>query len=147
MHWTIEPVSKRIQCVLLLLGQGKESKESFCLQPQSSATHSSGGPAAYLAYVLYPPLYVAGPIITFNDFMEQVSCAKCISQTSIDSSIQYSSPTPPRSRNDSSYPTRSAFWFASSLWNSCCITCMSWLSKMLLRSMEHERGLEIHLLN
>lgn len=26
----------------------------------------------YLAYILYPPLYIAGPIITFNDFMWQV---------------------------------------------------------------------------
>ncbi|KAF8903744.1 MBOAT, membrane-bound O-acyltransferase family-domain-containing protein [Gymnopilus junonius] len=25
----------------------------------------------YLAYILYPPLYIAGPIITFNDFMWQ----------------------------------------------------------------------------
>lgn len=39
----------------------------------------------YLAYVLYPPLYIAGPIITFNDFMWQVrlpnlaTCAVCSS--------------------------------------------------------------------
>ena len=26
----------------------------------------------YLAYVLYPPLYIAGPIITFNSFINQV---------------------------------------------------------------------------
>lgn len=26
----------------------------------------------YVAYVLYPPLYIAGPIITFNDFIWQV---------------------------------------------------------------------------
>ena len=26
----------------------------------------------YLAYVLYPPLYIAGPIITFNSFIEQI---------------------------------------------------------------------------
>lgn len=29
--------------------------------------------ANYIAYVLYPPLYIAGPIMTFNDFMWQVS--------------------------------------------------------------------------
>ena len=34
------------------------------------ATYSFGN---YLAYVLYAPLYIAGPIITFNDFMWQVS--------------------------------------------------------------------------
>jgi D-alanyl-lipoteichoic acid acyltransferase DltB (MBOAT superfamily) len=27
----------------------------------------------YLTYVLYPPLYIAGPIMTFNDFLWQVS--------------------------------------------------------------------------
>lgn len=26
----------------------------------------------YLAYIFYPPLYIAGPILTFNDFMWQV---------------------------------------------------------------------------
>ena len=25
----------------------------------------------YIAYVLYPPLYIAGPIITFDDFVTQ----------------------------------------------------------------------------
>jgi hypothetical protein len=29
----------------------------------------------YIAYCLYPPLYVAGPIMTFNDFMWQVGSA------------------------------------------------------------------------
>ncbi|ORX39272.1 MBOAT, membrane-bound O-acyltransferase family-domain-containing protein [Kockovaella imperatae] len=28
-------------------------------------------PAGYLAYCLYPPLYIAGPIMTFNDFIWQ----------------------------------------------------------------------------
>ena len=27
----------------------------------------------YLTYILYAPLYIAGPIMTFNDFMWQVS--------------------------------------------------------------------------
>lgn len=27
----------------------------------------------YIAYILYPPLYIAGPILSFNDFMWQVS--------------------------------------------------------------------------
>jgi D-alanyl-lipoteichoic acid acyltransferase DltB (MBOAT superfamily) len=26
----------------------------------------------YFAYVVYPPLYIAGPIMTFNDFYWQV---------------------------------------------------------------------------
>jgi D-alanyl-lipoteichoic acid acyltransferase DltB (MBOAT superfamily) len=28
--------------------------------------------ANYIAYVLFPPLYIAGPILTFNNFMWQV---------------------------------------------------------------------------
>jgi len=32
----------------------------------------SYGAAAYLAYVLYPPLYVAGPVLTFNGFASQL---------------------------------------------------------------------------
>ena len=32
----------------------------------------------YMAYVLYPPLYIAGPIMTFNDFIWQVSLGSCM---------------------------------------------------------------------
>jgi D-alanyl-lipoteichoic acid acyltransferase DltB (MBOAT superfamily) len=28
--------------------------------------------ASYLAYVLYPPLYIAGPVLTFNGFASQL---------------------------------------------------------------------------
>jgi hypothetical protein len=31
----------------------------------------------YLAYILYSPLYLAGPIVSFNDFVHQVSCPSC----------------------------------------------------------------------
>lgn len=37
--------------------------------PHSLEFYSFGN---YLAYVLYPALYIAGPIMTFNDFMWQV---------------------------------------------------------------------------
>lgn len=30
----------------------------------------------YLAYTLYPPLFIAGPIMTFNDFVSQVSSTR-----------------------------------------------------------------------
>ncbi|KAI0312315.1 MBOAT-domain-containing protein [Amylostereum chailletii] len=36
----------------------------------------------YLAYVLYPPLYIAGPIMTFNDFMWQLARPLSISTSS-----------------------------------------------------------------
>ncbi|KAI0064952.1 MBOAT-domain-containing protein [Artomyces pyxidatus] len=40
----------------------------------------------YIAYVLYPPLYVAGPIMTFNDFMWQLTAPKTITARS---TVQY----------------------------------------------------------
>lgn len=52
------------------------------LQPESTLTEKqrSNLPhsleyytyANYLAYVLFPPLYIAGPILTFNNFVWQV---------------------------------------------------------------------------
>ena len=32
----------------------------------------------YAAYALYPPLYIAGPIMTFNDFMWQVGLIRIV---------------------------------------------------------------------
>ena len=32
----------------------------------------------YLAYALYAPLYIAGPIVTFNDFLWQVRVIKLL---------------------------------------------------------------------
>jgi D-alanyl-lipoteichoic acid acyltransferase DltB (MBOAT superfamily) len=32
----------------------------------------------YLSYVLYPPLYIAGPIMTFNDYVWQVWRPTCV---------------------------------------------------------------------
>jgi D-alanyl-lipoteichoic acid acyltransferase DltB (MBOAT superfamily) len=37
----------------------------------------------YLAYTLYPPLYIAGPIITFDDFMAQTRLPPSITSRSI----------------------------------------------------------------
>ena len=36
----------------------------------------------YIAYTLYAPLYIAGPIITFNDFMWQVGAHQPIAHRS-----------------------------------------------------------------
>jgi len=33
-------------------------------------------PLNYFAYVVYPPLYIAGPIMTFNDFYWQVNLCR-----------------------------------------------------------------------
>lgn len=38
--------------------------------PLSPPSYSFGN---YLLYILYPPLFIAGPILTFNDFTRQVS--------------------------------------------------------------------------
>lgn len=37
----------------------------------------------YIAYVLYPPLYLAGPIITFNDFIWQFKRPNSLSRSSV----------------------------------------------------------------
>ncbi|KDQ59021.1 hypothetical protein JAAARDRAFT_33744 [Jaapia argillacea MUCL 33604] len=39
----------------------------------------------YIAYVLYPPLYIAGPIITFNDFIWQIRRPTSISRSTVTS--------------------------------------------------------------
>lgn len=39
---------------------------------ESPARYEDYGFLSYLAYILYSPLYLAGPIITFNDFVHQV---------------------------------------------------------------------------
>jgi D-alanyl-lipoteichoic acid acyltransferase DltB (MBOAT superfamily) len=41
-------------------------------RPSTAHLWSTYSLVNYVAYVLYPPLYLAGPIITFNDFMWQV---------------------------------------------------------------------------
>lgn len=57
-------------------------KLSRLLQPESTLTEKQRSTLPhslehytygnYLAYVLFPPLYIAGPILTFNNFMWQV---------------------------------------------------------------------------
>jgi membrane-bound O-acyltransferase GUP1_2 len=42
-------------------------------RPRTSHDLESYNVINYVAYVLYPPLYMAGPIITFNDFLWQVT--------------------------------------------------------------------------
>lgn len=64
-----------------------------CVQPSNSMTHkqriATSHPmevysfAHFLAYVLYPPLYIAGPIMTFNDFMWQVCTRSNISTATL----------------------------------------------------------------
>ncbi|KZT27214.1 MBOAT-domain-containing protein [Neolentinus lepideus HHB14362 ss-1] len=48
------------------------------LHPSSTYNYSN-----YLAYVFYPPLYIGGPIMTFNDFMWQVQRPITISRRSV----------------------------------------------------------------
>lgn len=54
----------------MFLGQVTESE-----QAASRDDFSYGN---YVAYVLYPPLYIAGPIITFSSFIQQVSKSECV---------------------------------------------------------------------
>ncbi len=59
----------------------------------------------YLAYCLYPPLYIAGPIITFNDFVWQVSSYLLIRADQ----FQLRHPVPISRREQLSYLIRFAF--------------------------------------
>jgi D-alanyl-lipoteichoic acid acyltransferase DltB (MBOAT superfamily) len=62
----------------------------------------------YIAYVLYPPLYIAGPIITFNDFMWQVSVLPSYLAVNemLKSVLQQRRPTPISSRSTMKYLLR-----------------------------------------
>ena len=46
--------------------------------PLASYTFSN-----YLAYALYPPLYIAGPIITFNSFYSQIASPNTVSRKTL----------------------------------------------------------------
>ncbi|EIM90724.1 MBOAT-domain-containing protein [Stereum hirsutum FP-91666 SS1] len=61
--------------------------------PHDPATYTF---ANYLAYVLYPPLYIAGPIMGFNDWMWQIYSPPPITTAATPSSTS-SSPSPPSS--------------------------------------------------
>jgi len=41
----------------------------------------------YLAYVYYPPLYIAGPICTFNSFASQLRVPMCLQYKYVSSSV------------------------------------------------------------
>ena len=49
----------------------------------TSPALSSYSFTSYLAYALYPPLYLAGPIITFNAFLSQLASPPFISRSQI----------------------------------------------------------------
>jgi D-alanyl-lipoteichoic acid acyltransferase DltB (MBOAT superfamily) len=72
--------------------------------------------AHLIAYTLYSPLYIAGPIMTFNDFTWQVNkvhptgCSQGINRLQVVSE-QLRNPIPPTNRNLLSY----AFRFLSCL--------------------------------
>ena len=51
-------------------GKLSDKKRAAVFHPRSTYTFLN-----YLSYALYAPLYIAGPILTFNDFMWQVRTA------------------------------------------------------------------------
>ena len=50
--------------------KGSEEKKCPFAPPASTTVSSDYNPIHYYAYILYCPLYMAGPIITFNDYMK-----------------------------------------------------------------------------
>jgi protein-cysteine N-palmitoyltransferase HHAT len=64
----------RLYAILSIsLEQTRPSSMSEKQRTALSHPHEMYSFTNYLAYVLYPPLYIAGPIMTFNDFLWQVS--------------------------------------------------------------------------
>jgi len=65
--------SNIIECHLRTFQDVEEIKElSEKYRQSTSHPDSVYSFSNFVAYALYPPLYLAGPIITFNDFMWQV---------------------------------------------------------------------------
>lgn len=78
----------------------------------------------YFAYCLYPPLYIAGPIVTFNDFVWQVRVVLSPRLTT----NSYGSPLLYPGENN--FRTSSASLSASSRWKVSFTRCMSLRSKI-----------------
>ena len=83
---------------------------SHLLQPESTLTEKQRCNlphsleyytyANYLAYVLFPPLYIAGPILTFNNFVWQVLCSPSVVASQFNSVIFAAAPTSGYSTTD-----------------------------------------------
>jgi D-alanyl-lipoteichoic acid acyltransferase DltB (MBOAT superfamily) len=58
----------------VLIVSASQTADSLNERLRRSTAHPPGvyNFTNYLAYAIYPPLYIAGPIMTFNDFMWQV---------------------------------------------------------------------------
>ena len=76
--------------------------------------------ANYLAYALYAPLYIAGPIMTFNDFMWQVRPQTPLLHGPGYLTVEtdtHSWPARPRSRRARARTTPRALWGRCSRWS------------------------------
>jgi hypothetical protein len=90
---------------------------------------------SYLAYVLYAPLYIAGPIITFNDFMWQVRTRYPIIIVPGAHVFASSSPVRRISRPGRRRDTRCAFSFRYLRWKRSSMSCTLSRSKMRARGV------------
>ncbi|GAA5821625.1 hypothetical protein JCM11251_000940 [Rhodosporidiobolus azoricus] len=123
-YWATNPTGSPLSTSVPGGGGGREAQIPLLPEPptspmQKAARSSSSSsnpslssdpsspdwsPSLYLAYVLYPPLYMAGPIMSYPSFVAQVSPASSppspssTSTTSSSSTIatDSSSPTPPQ---------------------------------------------------
>lgn len=64
LHWFIADKIKKKQ-----LDPSALSDRDRAAMPAPASTYTSF--RTYVAYILYPPLYLAGPILTFNDYISQ----------------------------------------------------------------------------
>jgi len=62
----------------LLLCSGHSAESPTKVHSVSTATLQSSSWAAFLSYALFPPTYLAGPIVTASDFYQQVGLGEVV---------------------------------------------------------------------
>lgn len=110
------------------VGANQQSPSDYRKRVSTSLSEDEYSFINFVGYCLYPPLYIAGPIITFNDFTWQVwrffhPRLNKMSRTDRRSVIRHPSLAKIR------YHTPSASCSAFLQWKACCIQCISWRSK------------------
>lgn len=121
---------------------GRKTGSTLTEKQRVSTTHSldTFSFKNYIAYILYPPLYIGGPIITFNDFMWQVSLPpRAASRMPIQISAYNSTVTQLPSHCAQCSPIHSVSWSPSLWWSWFSISCMSSLSKTWKHGTETRR--------
>lgn len=71
-HWRQATDAQTVRQSLDVLTKADIQPEDYRKRVSTSLPENEYSLLNFVAYCLYPPLYIAGPIITFNDFIWQV---------------------------------------------------------------------------